>query len=305
MLKNATILKNNYIVKVHDGDRMNTKWLLPHFPVVNQLKETTKVRIVFDGSASYKNCSLNDAIHQGPNLQQDLLKVLMRFRINMIAIVCDIEEMFLQVEMKPEDRTYFRFLWRDNPRESPEIYEFQRVIFGGRASPFLAQFVARFNASRFQNEFPRAVETIEKSTYMDDSLYSVGLEEEAVELCNHLTHVWGEAGMVARKWLSNSAEVMEVIPLDKRAGNVEIKDSSSLPTSKTLGIVWDANTDMLRLKINIPKSVCGTKREFLRVVSSVFDPLGLVSPMLILAKVMMQELWIKKVEWDEKLERKG
>ena len=102
----------------------------------------------------------------------------------------------------------------------------------------------------------------------------------------------------------NTFGVMEAIPLDKRAGNVEIKDSSSLPTSKTLGIVWDANTDMLRLKINIPKYVCGTKREFLRVVSLVFDPLGLVSPMLILAKVMMQELWIKKVEWDE-VGRKG
>ena len=65
---------------------------------------------------------------------------------------------------------------------------------------------------------------------MDDSLDSVDSEEEAVELCNHLTHVWGEAGMVARKWLSNSAEVMEAIPLDKRAGNVEI-------ISKYLG-VW-------------------------------------------------------------------
>ena len=82
--------------------------------------------------------------------------------------------------MKPADRTYFRFLWRDNPRESPEKYEFQRVIFGGRASPFLAQFVARFIASIFQNEFPRAVETIEKSTYTDDSLDSVDSEEKAV-----------------------------------------------------------------------------------------------------------------------------
>ena len=117
-------------------------WFLPHFPVLRPDKTTTKTRIVFDASAKLEGISLNDIVHKGPKLQNDLLDVLIRFRRQPIALMCDITEMYLQIELSPEDRPYHRFLWRDlDQRKTPDVYEFSRVVFGVNSSPFQAQFV--------------------------------------------------------------------------------------------------------------------------------------------------------------------
>jgi hypothetical protein len=130
-------------------DATEPAWYLPHFPVVRPDKDTTKVRIVFDASAKHNNLSWNDVIHQGPKLQNDLFDVLLRFRKYPVAIVCDIAEMYLQVSINPCEWTYHRFLWRSNSTKPPDIYQFNRLIFGVNASPFLAQLVAQENALKF------------------------------------------------------------------------------------------------------------------------------------------------------------
>ena len=103
-------------------------------------------------------------------------------------------------------RPWLRFLWRD--AEGKEIeFEFERVVFGINASPFLAQLVARSNAENLRNLYGRATETVLESTYMDDCLDSVKTEQEACELRIQLIEIWKEAGMMARKWISNSKKV--------------------------------------------------------------------------------------------------
>ena len=74
-----------------------------------------------------------------------------------------------------------------------------------------------------------------KSTYMDDSIDSVENDEEGVELYRQLKALWGAANMQARKWISNSPEVMETIPAEERATEIVI-DSGQDPMTKTLGI---------------------------------------------------------------------
>ena len=86
---------------------------LPHFPVCRPDKTTTKTRIVFDASAKHNEVSLNDMIAPGPKLQTNLFDVLLRFRRYPVALACDIREMYLQIQIPSEDRSYFRFLWRD------------------------------------------------------------------------------------------------------------------------------------------------------------------------------------------------
>ena len=115
---------------------------LPHFPVVRKDRSTTKVRIVFDGSARYNSTALNDVIYQGPKLQNDLFNVLLRFRRYPVALMCDIAEMYLRVQLHPSDRACHRFLWRDmNIEQKPLEYEFNHLVFGINSSPFLVQFV--------------------------------------------------------------------------------------------------------------------------------------------------------------------
>lgn len=79
------------------------KWYLPHFPVVRPDRTTTKTRIVFDASAKFEGVSLR---------QRELTDVLLRFRRNPVALMCDTAEMYLRIEVASKDRPYQRFLWR-------------------------------------------------------------------------------------------------------------------------------------------------------------------------------------------------
>ena len=91
-------------------------WYLPHFPVVREYKETTKVRIVYDSAARYDGVILNDTMLPGPKLQQDVFDVPLHFRSNPVALVTDLTKMFSQVTMAKQDRRYHRFLWRERVR---------------------------------------------------------------------------------------------------------------------------------------------------------------------------------------------
>ena len=207
-------VEKGYIRQVDNSGKLKTTWYLPHFAVVRKDKPSTKTRIVFDASAKCCGISLNDAIYQGPKLQQELFEVLIRFRRYPVALVCDIAEMYLRIELYPQDRTFHRFLWRDlDSNKKPTEYEFNRLVFGVNSSPFLAQLVSRHHATIYEKAFPKAAETVLQSTYMDDSMDSVLTDELGVDLYEQLSKLWGKAGMHTHKWLSNSPVVLRKIPL--------------------------------------------------------------------------------------------
>ena len=229
-------IEKGYVRKLAENEHSATRWFLPHFPMLGPDKETTKTRIVFDAAAKFEEMSLNDQIYQGPKLQRELFDVLLRLRRLPIAIVCDIEEMYLRIGIADCDKPYHRFLWRKmDQSRSPDVYEFDRVVFGINLSPFQAQFVLRHHAQEFQRKFPMAAETILKSTYMDDSMDSVLSEEQGVRLYQELSSLLTHAGMHARKWLSNSYEVLHEIPIKDRKSEVYL-DTEQLPSAKTPGV---------------------------------------------------------------------
>ena len=126
-------LDKKYIRRVPpDEPRPDVEWLLPHFPVVRPEKSTSKVRIVFDGSAPFEGKSLNTEALTGPKLQSDVFDILVKFRKDPVALVGDISQMYHQLVLREEDRPLHRFLWRDlDLRKEPEMYEFLRFVFGG------------------------------------------------------------------------------------------------------------------------------------------------------------------------------
>ena len=124
----TSYLQQGYIRKLPDNEGKQVPgWLLPHFPVFRPERRTTKTRIAFDSSATkHRGVSLNDRILPGPKLQNDLVDILLRFRRNPIALVADISQMYLRIQIAPLDRRYFRFLWRDlDMKRKPEVYEFE------------------------------------------------------------------------------------------------------------------------------------------------------------------------------------
>ena len=193
-------LEKDYIRKIHPNEsKPSLKWYLPHFPVVRPDRATTKTRIVFDVSARYEGVSLNDVIYQGPKLQRDLNDVLLRFRRYPVALICDIAEMYLRIEVAPKDRSCQRFLWRSLDQwKKPDEYEFSWVVFGVNSLPFQAQLVSQSHARGHEDDLPMAAEIVLKSTYMDHNLDSVPDDDQGVMLYRQLSGLeqrcWHESG---------------------------------------------------------------------------------------------------------------
>ena len=295
--------QKGYISKVTPSKTDEKAWYLPHFAIVRPEKTTTKTRVVFDASAKFNGLSLNDVICQGPKLQRDIFDVLIRFRRFPVALVCDIAEMYLRIGISPSSRPFHRFLWRDiDQSRPPDVYQFNSLVFGVNSSPYQAQFVSQKHARENQEHYPRAAETILESTYMDDSMDSSPSEEECVKLYEELSALWGSAGMHARKWLSNSEQVLEKIPEEDRAAEVDL-DKGHLPSVKTLGVLWLAKEDVFTYKVNPPDEKFQlTKRNFLRKIAMLFDPMGFLAPYVIRAKILLQEMWTSGLDWDDPLD---
>lgn len=166
-------------------------------------------------------------------------------------------------------------------------------------SPFQAQFVAQEHAKRYQSEFPLAAETILKSTYMDDTMDSVPDVKTAIELYNQLSELWSSAGMYARKWLSNKPEVWQNIPSSDCATEVDL-DRGELPHAKTVGVLWSPVEEVFKFQVNqSAEKRDQTKRNFLKGIATLFDPLGLLTLYTVRAKILLQEMWASGVDWDE------
>ena len=276
-------------------------WFLPHFAVTRPDAATTKVRVVFDASAKCGDRSLNDYLHAGPKLQRELPDILIRFRAKPIAMVADVAEMYLQIELAPEDRMYHRFLWRNlDDTQEPTMYEYNRVVFGVNSSPFVAQMVSQQHARQLQQDFPRGAEAILKSTYMDDTMDSTEDDDQAVKLYEELTELWHRAGMHARKWISNSTKLLQLVPQEDRAKQVDLKDGQ-LPTTKALGVLWKAETDAFTFQSKVPTDANITKRLFLKRLAALFDPLGFILPFVMTGRIIFQAMWIAGAEWDDTL----
>ena len=201
---------------------------------------------------------------QGPKLQRDLFNVLLRFRRHPVAVVCDRSEMYLRVEIAPEDRNYDRFHWRSmDLSKEPEEYEFNRVVFGTSSSPFLAQFVLQQHAQKNKESYPLAANTVGNATYMDDSMDSAVDDQQAIKLYGQLKQLYQKADMRPHKWLSNSRAVLEQIPSQERASEVHL-DDGQLPSMKTLGLLWLAEEDVFTFIGLPPKTIQLTKRTFLK-----------------------------------------
>ena len=270
-------IQKEYIRKVEETEKRPLEaWYLPHFPALRPDRPTTKTRIVFDASAKDDGVSLNDEIYQGPKLQRDLFNILIRFREHPVALICDIAEIYLRIEVAPQDRKYQRFLWRSMDEDKiPDEYEFNGVVFGINSSPFQAQYVVQQHAKTLENIYPMAADTVNESTYMDDSMDSVATDAQGIELYRQLSEMYEKADMYPHKWLSNSVAMLEHIPEEKRATNVCIDKPSDFPTVKTLGLQWLADEDSFTFNgQSYNNDLPPTKRNFLKKMASLFDPMG-------------------------------
>ncbi|XP_040150840.1 uncharacterized protein LOC120893181 [Anopheles arabiensis] len=142
--------------------------------------------------------------------------------------------------------------------------------------------------------------------YVDDLLTGTDDLSEAIVIQRQISDMLNSAGFTLKKWASNRTEALKNVPSEDVAVQLTHDWKSSKQVS-TLGIVWEPATDTVRFRIEIPPTTPSmTKRLILSYIAKIFDPLGLLGPTIIIAKMFMQQLWALKIngkayDWDSEL----
>lgn len=291
-------LKQGFIEKVENPVVDENCHYLPHMGVIKD-STTTPLRIVFDCSARLKKGlpSLNDCLLTGPSLTEQLVKVLLKFRLNPYAFIADISKAFLRVGLNETDRDFTRFIWYSNPenKESDLItYRFRSVLFGATCSPFLLQACLKYHFQKYKND--EVAMLLSNNFYVDNLQATVSSEGQLSDIVNRANTIMTEAGMPLQEWVSNSKELNN----EMKTNDYFIKDDKGV--TKVLGIIWNYDEDILKFKpVKFENSEYLSKRILLSDVSKFYDPLGLMSPISIKGKMLIQKVWEGSYEWDQDL----
>ncbi|XP_065052637.1 uncharacterized protein LOC135681915, partial [Rhopilema esculentum] len=314
-------LESGIISEVTKDDVATKVSYLPHQPVIREEAETTKVRVVYDASCKDRSTktSLNDCLHVGPALNPLMFDILIRFREHPVVLVGDIEKAFLNIEVHRRDRDCLRFLWvKDVNVDNPEIvtYRFNRVVFGVNSSPFLLNAVIRNHLDKYKEEDPQFVDCLTKSFFVDDLVTSCKDPNEAFSLYEKAKLRMSNGGFKLRKWKTNDETLSKKVLESENEGqsskssvgiHQEKADSISIQETKkkVLGLAWDSKEDLL--EFNFSKigedndKIVPTKRGILSTLATLFDPLGLLSPVAVVAKILFQDLCLMNLGWDDSL----
>ncbi|XP_046580120.1 uncharacterized protein LOC124287661 [Haliotis rubra] len=279
-------------------------WYLLIFGVYHPEKPS-QIRAVFDSSARYKGVSLNEILLQGPDLINELLGILLRFRREPVAILADIQQMFHCFEVEESHRNYLRFLWyKDNKFENELVgYRMRVHVFGNRPSPAVAAYGLRNAAQAGEKTFGKDTKDfVQNDFYVDDAVNSLPTPEQATDLLKRTQESLKTNGNLRlHKIISNSMNVMKSFPPEDLAKDLNVLDLQQLdtfPLQRSLGILWDVQSDVFTFRLPSENKPC-TKRGILSTVNSIFDPMGFVAPVVIQVKLILRDVVSTGLGWDD------
>ena len=211
--------------------------------------------------------------------------------------------MFHQVLVAPDDRDCFRYYWwlNGNLDATPVAFRMKVHIFGASSSPSCANFALRQSIEDNRSKFDHNLcEAALQNFYVDDFLCAVADENKAIQMINGIREICQLGGFTVTKWISNSREVLKSIPDDDRATSVADLNFDNFPSERALGVSWNIDDDTLGFLIKL-KQCSPTRRHILSIISTIFDPLGIVSPYILPARIILQDLCCRQIGWDDGL----
>ena len=220
---------------------------ISHHEVLKPDSKSTPVRIVFNSSAKYMGHVLNEYRAKGPDLLNNILGVLLRFREYEVAFIGDIKKMYHTAATNVLDQHTHRFLWRDmETTKEPDIYVIQRVSFGDKPSGAIATVALRKTAEMGKDQFPEASQVILSNTYMDDIIDSVNNRTKAKQITDDIEKLLIKGAFKLKEW---------IYPEDRSSRHEpKIPMEPSTATEKVLGVIWDPTTDNFHCKVKLSLS---------------------------------------------------
>ncbi|GBM67651.1 hypothetical protein AVEN_221435-1 [Araneus ventricosus] len=294
-------LDMGHMEQVFEVSEPTVAYYMPHHGVLRPDSKSTPLRTVFDAScATSTGESLNSILANGGVIQDELFAILLRFRKNRIGLISDIKKMFRMIFIDESQRDLLRIVWKESIDDPIKTYKMNRVVYGTTCAPYLAKRVLKQLAMDDGHNYPLAASAVSSDMYMDDLLTGAADIYSAKQLKEQLIALFRGGGMQLHKWSSNCKELL---------ANSEVSDgdvSLTIPDeTKALGLLWRPQKDSLAFSVSANVDTCEsskiTKRSVLSTTARIFDPLGLISPVVTKAKLLMQELWRLKLDWNDSL----
>ncbi|XP_049301447.1 uncharacterized protein LOC125775048 [Anopheles funestus] len=290
-------LRLGHMTEVSTVDKVKAEgvsYYLPHHAVLKQASTTTKCRVVFDAShRTSTGTSLNDILLNGPQFQDDIVSILLRFRMRRVGVVADVEKMYRQILVVPADKRLHRILWRKEGSEEVSIFQLNTITYSTACAPYLAIRTLRKIFEDHEESHPRAM-CWYNDFYVDDLLSGGDTAEEVKQIQGQLCGMLAAAGFRLRKWASNDASALRDVPMEDLAIGEEANIDGA-DVGLALGLVWKTNFDSFSIRVpHIDTSKPITKRNVLSNLAKMYDPLGFLDPIKMKGKLLMQTLWSLK-----------
>ncbi|XP_061709219.1 uncharacterized protein LOC133519245 [Cydia pomonella] len=280
-------------LSVSDSDIPDPSFFVPHHCVQKPSSESTKLRVVFHGSApTTSGYSINDLQMVGPTIQDSLFNILLRFRTYKYVLTGDVAKMYRQVLVQECDRDLQLILWRSNENQPLKTLKLNTVTYGFSSASFLSTRCLWQLGEECANEKIKTI--IQNDFLVDDLLTGSDTEEELCSIKESVERALAAGCFPLRKYRSNLSSILHDSENSENKGSLIISSSSH-----TLGVGWDSETDIIHFPTQYSaKDGHPTKRSILSDSCKIFDPLGLLCLLTIIPKVLIQKLWIEKIDWD-------
>ena len=306
-------IANGYVERIPEAELQTEegrRWYIPIFVAKNK---KGKLRVVFDSAAKFgpegHQVCLNQTLMAGPDRNNQLRDVLLRFREGSVGFMADVEAMFHQFKVDPVHCDYLRFYWNEDNDPSRPLVPFRATvhIFGNTSSPAISKI--SFNTTTEwakPKPEPEVKRYLASQFYVDDGCGAAPDANSAIAILKGARATLQQFGIRLHKIISSDETVLKAFPPSEIAKDVAQIDfaEEDVLMQKSLGVAWDIKTDRFVVKVSVPNRAF-SKRGVLSVVNSIYDPIGMATPCSLAGRLFQRSILPKKGQGSEEIETLG